>query len=260
MDRKKLLISGASIAFGAGLPDGKNSELLWGNMLAKELKSDVSNVSVIGIDNQEIFFRTCSAMFQDEYDLIIVQWQSIPVKNLMVGFETYDTSFTLCGVHRVIDLNLVSGQVMKAKKIIEFRDELMRYHKEHWEIRELVYYCNVLSKLAKTTNSRIKFLNYNLPWKDNRYFDIKQWDVPGELDPLTLSIVDAEFRNDDEVKQLYELMHSHYSSAGNINESEWLNLYDPLKKYQIDYVSNSDKHPGIQSQEIFKNLIISWLT
>lgn len=260
MDRKKLLISGASVAFGAGLPNGKNCESLWGNLVCHELDYDISNVSEIGIDNQEIFFRTCSAIAHAKYDLIIVQWQNIPRKNLSAGFEKYNTSFALVGVYPVDDLNLVFGQVLKAKKIIEFRDQLMRYHKEHWEIRELIYYCNILSSLSKVAGSKIKFLNYNLPWKTYRYFDIKDWEVPSELDPLTRSILDSDLRDDREVKDLYKLMHLHYAEAGTVNESQWLNLYEPLKQYQLDYASLSDPHPGIQSQLIFKNLIMSWLT
>ena len=248
------------MAFGAGLSNGKDSECLWGNLLSKELDYDISNVSVIGIDNQEIFFRTWSAMAQGKYDLIIVQWQNIPRKNVSAGFETYSTSFTLPGVCPIDDLNLVSGQVLKAKKIIEFRDQLMRYYKEHWEIRELIYYCNILSSLANVAGSKIRYLNYNMPWKNHRYFDVKDWEVPGELDPLTRSMLDSDLRDDSEVRNLYRLMHLHYAEAGKINESQWLNLYDPLEHHQVDDASSDDPHPGIQSQLIFKNLIMLWLT
>jgi hypothetical protein len=259
MDRKKLLVSGASVAFGAGLPREKRDKSLWANSLAEEIDYDITNVSIMGIDNQEIFFQTLGALSKNPYDLIIVQWQTIPHKNVTAGFEKYNTRFNLFGVQQINDLSLVSDQVVKAKKIIDFRDHVMKYYKEHWEIRELIYYCNVLSKLATCYGANVKFLNFNMPWKTDRYFDFKFWRVPSDLDLLTQSILDVDLRDDDEVRDLYVLMHLDYSDAGSIDESKWLNLYDPLNMHQIDRISHSDRHPGFKSQEIFKDLIISWL-
>jgi hypothetical protein len=259
MDTKKLLISGASVAAGAGLSDVDRKKFLWANQVGKESDYQVENISVIGSDNLEIFLNTSNKILDDFYDLILVQWQSIPCKNLDLGLETYNTKLNLIGTRPIWDINLYSHQKITSKTLQSCRHVLMRYYKEHWEIKELVSYCKILSYLANNMGTKIKFINYNLPWDQNRFFDYIEWTYPSELDEFTKSLIDVDFRDDFEIKEIYKLIHWHYAAAGPVNPVDWLNLYDPLKTYQIDSISTIDKHPGIQSQLIFKNKILAWL-
>lgn len=259
MDRKKLLISGASVAAGAGLPDGHRNPVLWCNQLARELGYRIYNISTVGIDNLEIFQNTASAIMDGSYDLVLVQWQIIPCRNQSIGLETYNTLINLVGTRPLMDINLVAGQKFESKKLEKFRSLLMRYHKEHWEIKELVSYCKILSFIAEKSGSTIKFINFNMPWHTNRFFDKKLWRFPSELDGFTRTMLDADFRQDSEVRDLHDMIHDHYDSVGPMNLQNWLNLYDPLIDHQLDQISDSDLHPGIESQVIIKNKVSEWL-
>lgn len=49
------------------------------------------------------------------------------------------------------------------------------------------------------------------------------------------------------------MIHDQYNQYSNIQESYWLNLYESQMKTRIDTVSNTDKHPGYLSQDVYAN-------
>lgn len=251
-----VLISGASVSFGAGLPNQKENKNLFVNQLAHQLHGDnleqIDNISVIGIDNKEIFLTTASNIINKKYEHVLVCWQGIPRINLNLGLETYQTTVSIvspeCSGH---DINLVGGQRISGKKILEIRNYLLRFYNPHWEILELVQYINILVDLARSENIKLYFINYSMPWAHERYFDKIQFLVPSDLDGFTQSVLQYESRNDLETRQLYEMIHNQYQNLKGIQEQLWLNLYHPLIGMQIDCASTNDRHPGIASQQIF---------
>ena len=68
-----------------------------------------------------------------------------------------------------------------------------------------------------------------------------------------------DFRDDTEIKDLYDMIHSQYNQFGGIQENNWLNLYKSLVSMQVDDVSVTDTHPGYVSQNIFAEYLISQL-
>ena len=61
-------------------------------------------------------------------------------------------------------------------------------------------------------------------------------------------------RDDDEIFKLYDMIHEHYSCYGNIQEQQWLNLYQPMTQLKIDTIDPNDYHPGFESQSLFADL------
>jgi hypothetical protein len=87
-----------------------------------------------------------------------------------------------------------------------------------------------------------------LPWSQG-YFDQKKITLPSDLTEYEQDLLQAETRDDAEVLNLYNMIHSQYAQAGGIQESHWLNLYQSLRAMQIDHVSETDRHPGYLSQK-----------
>lgn len=253
----KILLSGASVTAGLGLPQERHTPELFVNRLATETlgynKNDVNNICIVGLDNHGIFLDTAAEITKNKYTDVIICWQTIPTINFNFGLETYPTSTSLVAPHKMdaTDINLVHDQVVSKKKIYEMRMFLLRHYNLHWGILDLVKYINILQTLAQANNTKMHFINFALPWDTNRYFQTINWTVPSELDACTQDILAAEFRDDSETLQLYNKIHQAYSDRGGINEALWLNLYDPLKRLQIDNIDSDDRHPGMQSQGAF---------
>jgi hypothetical protein len=254
--RKNILVSGASVSAGQGLKDGKADSSLWINQLINSClpNSTVTNISVRGYDNKEIFIDTAIELLATQYTHTFVCWQSIPRSNIKLGLETYRTSIGLISPVAVNDIDLVAGQKVLGKHFDSARKNILKHYNYHWDLVDLVSYTNILINLARMAQSNIYFINYSLPWSD-RYFDKINWEIPSELDLFTQEILSVDLRNDAEIRQLYDMIHDHYTTHGSIKEHNWLNLYDPLHNHQIDKVSDSDHHPGVLSQNIFFDLL-----
>lgn len=256
---RKILFGGASMTAGCGLPDERNNKDLWANQLAMthfNFKVDqITNIANTGADNKTIFYLVSTAILNDSYSNIIVQWQTFPRTNIHLGLELYNTRDNILAPESCNDHNLVAGQKIYSRQLNNCKEFYMRYYNYHWDILSLINYIRVLVALAEMKNSEILFVNYNLPWKDNPYFTQFDWNLPSDLDSFTREILEVDLRGDEEIRNIYKMIHRDYQLAGSIHEKYWINLYKPLSNLQIDHVSTVDKHPGIQSQFIFANFL-----
>jgi hypothetical protein len=256
VDKKTLLVSGASIAAGSGLSAESNDTRLWVNQVATEFNFDVTNIAKIGDDNKEIFLNTMLALTLKQYDYAIVQWAPIPNINLNLGLELYSNRFNLIGTRDFGDINLVSNQQIDLKYLNKARRYQMKFYKEHWEIRELLAYCKFIKD--KIDTKCVYFLNYSMPWDCNRFFDKTPWSVPSDLDKFTQDLLDVDLRSDVEIEKLYNMIHLDYSTWGPVDKTNWVNLYEPLQMLQVDQISAADHHPGYLSQDRFSKFLIDF--
>lgn len=253
------LISGASVSAGTGLENGSHNPNLFVNRLITEVLNysldRVDNISIVGIDNKRIFLDTALKIITKKYKHVFVCWQTIPRINIDVGLETYRTTVPIVAPGKLTDnINLFANQHLKASKINSITEYLLRYHNPHWEILDLIKYINILKHLAQETNTTLYFINYSLCW-DTNYFQRVKWKVPSDLTHFTQEILQVEFRDDQEVSELYSMIHDQYSLAGGIREELWLNLYQNLQQEQVDTISTVDLHPGIKSQGKFVEIL-----
>ena len=259
----KILISGASVSYGVGLPGEKTNLELFVNRLAKETfghtVEQIENISVIGAENKEILLSTIVEIAKNTYETVLIQWQNMPRLKLNFGLEMYPTEIDLFLTKELNDINLGAGQIIPDKKLKEIRNFLLRYHNYHWDILDLITYINVILTVAKSKKTKVYFINYNMPWMSHKHFDIIDWNIPTRLDKFSQDLLQSNLRDDLESKKIYQIMHDRYQNAGSIQESYWLNLYYPLINMQIDQISDADTHPGPKSQQVFFKHLASLL-
>jgi hypothetical protein len=254
-----VLISGASVSAGAGLENGSCNPNLFVNRLATEVLNcslnQVDNISINGIDNKRIFLDTALKIITKKYNYVLVCWQTIPKINIEVGLETYRTTVPIISPGKLSDnINLFANQHIEANQINRISEYLLRYYNAHWEILDLIKYINILQHIAQETSTKLYFINYSFFW-DANYFQQVEWNVLSDLTQYTQEILQVEFRDDQKVGELYSMIHDQYSLAGGIREELWLNLYQNLRQEQIDTISNTDKHPGLLSQDRFVEIL-----
>ena len=242
-----ILVSGCSFTKGHGLLLENHDPKLWVNQIAKKLEcNSLDNIAEHGYNNQTIFLETLNQMSQYNYDLIIVAWSTMPRWNFTLGFELYKT-FSHLGPMKINTNTRIFTERWQDK----LKKHILEGHNDHWHLLKLVKYVNILINYQKVLKKqKIFFVNTYGPWPLN-FYNKKDLKFPSDLTTYEQNILNVDTRDDDEIFELYNLMHQHYSDNGGIHEYHWLNLYNSFKELKVDNASESDKHPGYASQDVF---------
>jgi hypothetical protein len=247
MNKKtKVLIVGCSYAVGHGLDLERHDPKLWSNQLFPD--AEISHAGKSGANNNWIFLETISQLQKQYYDIVLVAWSAIPRYNFHVGLELYPVETMLTNTHNI---NLNSKVTISGKWLESIGNNLNKIHNDHWDLLNLVKYVNTLIELqVKSRRGKIVFVNSLGPWSNN-YFEYKNIQLPSDLDPYVQKLLEVDQRDDKDIFDLYSMTHTQYAEYGGIQETHWLNLYNSLKKQQVDSVSDTDLHPGYKSQQAY---------
>lgn len=251
---KKLLFCGCSLVSGVGLDLEKDDPNLWVNLIHQNNFKDhmLVNSSLGGRSNAGIFQDAVFNLSKGDIDHAFICWTSMPRYELNLGVELYETRCCFLPNAAFRDYNLNDIKYPK-KYLAEINDRFTSLVNLHFEILNLVYYVNSLVALSEKLNTKIYFVNALCPW-DLNYFDKLENVLPSQYTNFTQQLLNVDNRSDNEVFDLYNKIHAEYQAAGSIQESFWLNLYNPLRSLRID--TNSDRvHPGIESNQLFYDTI-----
>ena len=228
---------------------------LWVNQCHRRLwpELDLVNAGQSGSSNHDIFTNAVDQLVADDVRILICQWTGMPRYNWHLGFELWDTSDSLV-TSANHDINLSNGTSWTRQYVDDLKNRLLVTHHLHWEILHVVRYTNIISRLAKQTNTKVWFVNALCPW-DSDYFERKTNFLPSDLTEFTRTeILDWTNHNDEDIAKLYNLAHDHYESVGGVNPNQWINLYKSFKSVTVDH--NFDQvHPGIQSNQAFAEMV-----
>lgn len=250
MTKQKALVVGCSMTRGHGLKQESQDPQLWVNQLFVDY--EITNLAQDGANNYRIFTNALSALRQHCYDLLVVGWSAIPRWCFHAGLELYTTHTVLRDDGNTINLN--SGETFSSRWLGETGDRLRRIQNDHWDFLDLVRFVNALDEIQRQSRGgKLAFVNTLGPWC-NEYFTKKTWSLPSELDEFEQQLYSVHNRDDEEIKQLYEMVHADYCREGGIQEPLWINLYQSLQSLQIDNVSAADLHPGYRSQQRYAEL------
>lgn len=244
------LFSGCSYTYGDGFDLLNNQPELWVNLLHKNnpyLKTtQLLNVAMGGRSNAGIFQDTVWNLVNKDCKYAFVEWTSVPRYEFSVGLELYATRamFSYNCPQRGHQLH----DVVYSKSYLEnIQDRFVTLIDLHQEICTLLYYINSLIKLAKLTKTELFFINAICPW-DNNYFEKLTNVLPNSYTSFTKKLLDTKNRDDGQVFELYEKIHTEYQASGGIHPEYWVNLYQSMCNSRVDY-NNDGAHPGIQSNQ-----------
>lgn len=250
----KILLVGCSYTRGHGLNLEIDDPSLWANQLIRHIApgSRITNLSQTGKNNHWIFAEACTALIQDDYDIVLVGWTEQSRLNFDIGLESYSTQT----MFKNANVNINPGITVSGKHLSSIGNELRKLQNDHWTLLDLVKYVNILyDAQVKCRNKKLICVNSLLHIPEN-YFINQPFEVPSELSPFHQLMFAAETRDDQEVRELYNFTHRHYCHYGGIRPELWLNLYQSLVSIKVDNVSDTDTHPGYLSQDAFAKYLI----
>jgi hypothetical protein len=250
----KTLIVGCSYANGHGLNLEIDDPILWANQLIEHIApgSQIFNLSCSGKNNHWIFTEACTALTRDEYDTVLVAWTNQSRLNFEIGLETYTTSTMLNDTN----VNINPGITVSGKHLLSIGNELRKLQNDHWTLLDLVKYVNILYDAQVKQRGKTLLCVNSLLHIPKNYFVEQQFTLPGELSDFHQMMFSADTRDDQEVKELYNLTHQSYRYYGGIRSEVWLNLYQSLHSMKVDWASDIDPHPGKVSQNSFAKYLI----
>jgi len=262
---KKTLVVGGSYTGGCGLKDGINDPQLWVNQIHTKnniLKNTVlNNCSVYGATNTNVYKTAVNELVKNTYEYAFIVWTSMPKFRFHVGLEKYNTEvFFTPGVENtkvITDIN-TNKKVFTKSYLCELKNKLMVLQNKHYNIVQVLEYVDSLYNVARRMNTKIYFINGLCQW-DEGYFDYIDLSMNNidSLTSYTKKILNIRNRDDSEIIELYNIMHSTYSKI--IHKELWLNLNKSLRHLQIDMVSDdpNDMHPGIKSQYVYTKYLLN---
>jgi hypothetical protein len=250
----KALVVGCSYTKGHGLDREIDDPRLWANRLIEHISPgcQVTNLATTGKNNHWIFTEACTELMRNDYDIVLVGWTEQSRLNFTVGLEKYVTDTML----KDGDINVNPGIIIAGKHLEKIGNELRKLQNDHWGLLDLVKYVNILYDAQVKCRNKILICVNSLLYIPKNYFTEQEFTRPSELSTFQQGILNAETRDDQEIKDLYCLTHKHYQHYGGIRSAIWLNLYQSLKSMQIDTVSSTNAHPGYRSQDVYVKYLI----
>ncbi len=256
---KSVLFSGCSFVSGYDLEqEHKNpkhfSHILSNNLFGTDYTID--NIGVSGYSNERIFLDSAHVLTKNHYDYAFICWTGLHRYYFWSELETYTCwqswilgmTASTTNKHNGNDINRTR------KQLIKFCDQFLLLMHAHYHIRDLVSYVNILISLAKIEGTKIFFVNNILPF-DKKYFDYTEGDIiPEMLTEYTNELLNSHNRDDEQINQLYHMMHKHYKEKGGIREEYWLNLYQSFFNMAIDFTPDNI-HPGLKSHKKFAEFL-----
>jgi len=231
----KILVSGCSFSVGYGFAESVRDPRCWANLLGQKLNAEVTNVAVPGHDNAGIFLNAISEFTDKKYDLILIQ---ITALNRI----TFSPS-----IHAKIGLMQFLNENFDKKTDKDYFKKFIAVNQdfEHWvRLRNIIF--SVQNLVDKGYN--IKFVNGLLGW-DPTFFE-KNRSKFGD------KILNVEELPDKDIALGVEILNR---DKQKINLDLWINPFNSFLKMQVDNASPDDSHPGVESQQIYSELVFNHL-
>jgi hypothetical protein len=255
------LFSGCSYTAGSGFELEKNDPSLWVNLLhSRQLQlsnTQLLNVAIGGGSNADIFKSTVfNLLTQPNIKYVFVQWTSVPRYTLSLGLETYSTTQSF-----IPNLNLRTHNLhnitYSSNYLRQINDRFTALAHDHYEIVNLLYYINSINHLCQIKKCQIFHINGLCPW-DYDYFTKVNNVLPSDYTEYTKAQIQIDTRSDNEIFELYNIIHNEYNTPGGIQKDTWINLYSSMRNQRVD-VNNDGVHPGVKSNQLYYQQFVQTL-
>lgn len=243
----KTLIVGDSISAGYGFPLEIREPNIWPNKLGASLGFDINNQSVPGYDNSGIFINLMSNIYQDKYDLVLVQISSLPrvlVSPNMHGcinlghIDGYELYAALSKVHSI------EFSIDDCKAFVKMFHQINGFY-EHWN--RLIKIILALQDL-RDRGHNIKIINGGLFWPEELFLS--------NTTKYAKELLNYHSLPDSDIEQGLATIGK---QVKNIDLSMWINPFNNLYEMKVD-CAPLDNHPGIQSHALYTNMLLQSLT
>lgn len=234
----KWYFAGCSISTTQYVGNDEAYPCLVGNHFSKDIKI----LAKIGNSNQTILTNAIEALLKDDAELVFVQI-SAPGRQKFYHSLYYQSN------------TLGHSAILPKAKWEKFKDVYRFVDGEYNQYVLLNQYVPILNHIANLNKKKIVYINGHL-YFDPLFFSNDNVNNYYNLSYETKMLINFETEPDEKLKEQIEDIRAKLSV---IDQTQWVNLTDPLtSSYAVDK-GNDGAHPGKKSNIIFANLIINFL-
>ena len=243
----KILVCGCSFSSGWGFDNGIDDTNIWPNILAKDLTAEITNLSVTGCDNTEIFLNSLTSIQNQTFDQIFVQWTSLDRIIVTPTAEHYT----------MITKDNPGPDISDA--------DYRQFYKVFLELNGMQAHWNRFYKMVSILQNykNVYFINGLLPW-NQKLFDKNTTLEDCAKDKFLSSLLQIESKwtpNLGQSEWIPEpIWNNIKTQVQTLNLKKWINPFDSMQSMKVDQISNNDLHPGIESHRIFANCITEYFS
>lgn len=241
--------NGCSLTFGEGFPAEQRDQYIYDRLLAKQHGFVSDNVAMPGSSNYTIFMRSCQALISGHYDMIFTQWTALNRLWLSPGPDS------VYFVNSGKNTDFVYRDVRVKAKDKEFlKNLLLILNHDFQNILDVIDYCQILTRLADQSQTKLIFINGLLPWQSDLVRPLDQ-DLGTGLSDYTKEILDFENRDDEEIRKFFTVLQEKFKS---VDQSKWVNIFDSFFDNEID-TGPEGHHPGVLSHRWMADRVSDYL-
>jgi hypothetical protein len=243
----KILVCGCSFSSGWGFDNGIDDTNIWPNILAKDLTAEITNLSVTGCDNTEIFLNSLTSIQNQTFDQIFVQWTSLDRIIVTPTAEHYT----------MITKDNPGPDISDA--------DYRQFYKVFLELNGMQAHWNRFYKMVSILQNykNVYFINGLLPW-NQKLFDKNTTLEDCAKDKFLSSLLQIKSKwtpNLGQSEWIPEpIWNNIKTQVQTLNLKKWINPFDSMQSMKVDQISDNDLHPGIESHRIFANCITEYFS
>jgi hypothetical protein len=244
MENKKILVIGASENHVNDV--NRNYHYI---TLLQEF-ANVTNISIGGMSNDEIFYRSTFELINSKYDGIIVLWSSIDRKWVYLANNNIDDFTSIKGTSEPMGFNHKLSAVRQYQQLhyVYFNNQYVAL--KHW-LSQII----LLQTYLKEKNIPcIMIHDFENFISDITNFHYSESDGFNNISDDFKNILDFDNQPDSRIlKKINELE----LLVNTINQHDWIDFKNyRFSTAKIDFYSNTNKHAGPHSHLNFFNILM----
>jgi hypothetical protein len=212
--------------------------------------ADITNISIGGMSNDEIFYRTTFELVDSEYDGVIVLWSSIDRKWAYLANNNIDDFTRINGTAEPSGFNHKLSAVRQYQQLhyAYFNNQYVML--KHW-LSQIILFQTYLKEKNMPTIMIHDFENFISDLINFQYSDSEGF---SNISDDFKAILDFDNRNNEHIlKKINELT----LLVNKINQQDWIDFKNyRFSTAKVDFCSNSNRHAGPQSHQKFFNILV----
>lgn len=239
---------GCSMTFGEGFTVEDRKRYVYDSLVSQHFKFENFNLGIKGAGNYEIFMQAANAARSKKFDLIFVQWTVLNRMWLSPGPDTH----LFLNDNKVPDFHY-RDLYISPNELTKFKKLLLILNHDYQNLLDLIDWCNFLEIIAKSTNTKIVFINGATRWEEDIITPLDN-NLEKSLSNYSKEMLEFDSRPDTEIISYFLKLQKKFAE---LDTTKWVCLFDCWDKHFIDLVD--DGHPGINSQKWVANKIINYI-
>lgn len=250
MNKKRILFVGCSHTADSGFLKENQPKYHWPHLLSRHYNADLVNAGIGGSSNEEIFFRTCEAVLNSNFDLVIVMWTAL--FRQWVYFEQGNVDdFSIINKGLAQGLNSSNPDLIKYSKL-----RAVNFYNKYVDFKKWLLYAAALESFLKFNNINFVFIKGSENFLNDIISSSYNKEQGFSMSDEVKSMFDFDNRPDDYILSKLTALKT---LIDNFDPGVWLNLHADafVSMNTFDEFADDGMHVGPTANRMLADSLIN---